>query len=83
MTGALELAILGVAILLAALAQYSMRDYFGERVASNLNRAGATRLASKWNKARGERVSIIGAVVFVVLGTLLLGLAGLLAFVSA
>ncbi|MEQ1737338.1 MAG: hypothetical protein ABL886_13150 [Rhodoglobus sp.] len=82
MTSALELAVLGVLMLLVALAQYSMKDYFGEKVASNLTRAGSPRLASKWTKKRGERVSTIGAVIFVALGTLLLGLAGLLAFVS-
>ena len=59
-----SLIFLGVAGLLAALAQYSMRDTFGERVSENLRRSGMVHAAKKWNKERGERVSMVGVWVF-------------------
>jgi hypothetical protein len=66
------LAFLGLLSAAAAAIQYSMRDYFGERVSSNLERAGNPKLAAKWNRSRGHRVSVVGAAIFAAIGGVLI-----------
>jgi len=76
------LAALGVILIMASVAQYSMKDYFGERVAANLERSGMAKAASRWNHNRGHRVSVVGALIFAGLGVCLLLGAALVALLG-
>lgn len=73
---------LGVILVVASVAQYSMKDSFGERVAANLERSGMAQAASRWNHDRGHRASVVGALIFAGLGICLLLSAALIAILG-